>query len=425
MELTISHRWNTATKISFRFFFLYFVLYALPFPLGWFPFTDFVWEFYNKLWMSPIALAGKQIFALDYEITVMPNGSGDTTYNYVQVFLFAVIALAGTIVWSVVDRKRSNYEKLLYWFIIFLRYYLGLILLGYGFVKVIKTQFPFPSISRLMKSYGESSPMGLLWTFMGYSTAYNIFTGLGEVLGGFFLFFKRTKVLGALIAIAVMSNVVVLNFAYDVPVKLFSTHLLAVAILLIVPDIHRLINFFVLNKQVQPTPLQPVYSNERTKTIYWITKGAFIVFLLTMNVVQGLDMQKQWGDAVPTPPLYGVYDVETFVINGDTIPSVQNETRRWKKIIIDKKERGTIQYMDGASVPWKLSADTISHTLKGSSYDSTNVYRFVYAYENNKIMLKGTFHSDSVKVSLLPMPPEKLLLVNRGFRWVNEFPNNQ
>jgi hypothetical protein len=37
---------------------------------------------------------------------------------------------------------------------------------------------------RLLKPYGESSPMGLLWTFMGYSTGYNLFTGGAEALGG-------------------------------------------------------------------------------------------------------------------------------------------------------------------------------------------------------------------------------------------------
>ena len=93
--------------------------------------------------------------------------------------------------------------------------------------------------------------MGLLWTFMGYSGVYSVFAGLGEVIGGVLLFFRRTRLLGALVVAMVMSHVVVLNFAYDVPVKVFSTHLLLIAVLIMTPDRKRLLNFFILNKVVR------------------------------------------------------------------------------------------------------------------------------------------------------------------------------
>jgi len=67
-------------------------------------------------------------------------------------------------------------------------------------------------------------------TFMGASTPYNVFTGASEMLAGVLLFFPTTTLLGALLAMAVMTQVVALNFCYDVPVKLFSTHLLAESI---------------------------------------------------------------------------------------------------------------------------------------------------------------------------------------------------
>jgi len=67
--------------------------------------------------------------------------------------------------------------------------------------------------------------MGLLWTFMAASKGYQIFTGAAEVLGGILLLWKRTTTLGALTVFGVMANVMALNFFYDVPVKLLSTHL--------------------------------------------------------------------------------------------------------------------------------------------------------------------------------------------------------
>src|SRR5262249_17022289 len=101
-------------------------------------------------------------------------------------------------------------------------------------------------------SYGDSSPMNLLWTFMGFSDGYNLFAGAGELLGGILLATRRTTLLGALVSLAVMTHVAVLNLCYDVPVKLLSLHLVAMALYLIVPDARRLAAFFLSNRPAPP-----------------------------------------------------------------------------------------------------------------------------------------------------------------------------
>jgi hypothetical protein len=50
------------------------------------------------------------------------------------------------------------------------------------------------------------------------------------VVGGALLLFRRTTTAGALVLIAVLTNIVTLNFSCDVPVKLFSSHLLLMAV---------------------------------------------------------------------------------------------------------------------------------------------------------------------------------------------------
>ena len=59
---------------------------------------------------------------------------------------------------------------------------------------------PSPSIESLRETYGASSPMRLLWTFMGVSAGYRIFSGLAEALPGFLLLFRRTSTVGGLSA---------------------------------------------------------------------------------------------------------------------------------------------------------------------------------------------------------------------------------
>src|SRR6185436_5234324 len=103
-------------------------------------------------------------------------------------------------------------------------------MLSYGIAKVLKLQFAAIGPIGLLRTYGEDSPMRLLWAFMGHSRPYNWFIGLSEVVGGVLLLFRRTTTLGALLLIAVMTNVVMLNLCYDVPVKLHASHLLIAAI---------------------------------------------------------------------------------------------------------------------------------------------------------------------------------------------------
>jgi hypothetical protein len=82
------------------------------------------------------------------------------------------LALIATIAWSLVDRKRRNYTRLHEWLRVYVRFALGVTMIGYGSYKVIQSQFPPPSLDRLLQPFGDASPMGLLWTFMGASGSY-------------------------------------------------------------------------------------------------------------------------------------------------------------------------------------------------------------------------------------------------------------
>jgi hypothetical protein len=171
--------WSLWQKVLFRFFALYFLLYLTS------SYTSFLWDPF-------VDFLGAQVVRLHYPITVKPNGSGDTTYNYVQVMGVFLLAFAGTVIWCVVDRRRKAYDSLQYWLLVLVRYSLATAMIGYGAAKIYKYQFPDPMPSTLLQPLGDFSPMGLAWTFMGYSMGYNLFTGIAEALGGVFLFFRRT-----------------------------------------------------------------------------------------------------------------------------------------------------------------------------------------------------------------------------------------
>ncbi|HEX6223177.1 MAG TPA: DoxX family protein [Chryseolinea sp.] len=425
MEQSISSsaRWPQGCLIAFRFFFAYFIFYMFPFPLNYLPKVSVVYQPLTELSTALCTYIAKSLTGFDPGIHGINNGSGDTTLNYARLYLFTAYSLVITIVWSLADRRRRNYDKLWYWLTILLRYYLAVTMISYGMAKIFKTQFGFPSLDRLHQSFGDASPMGLLWTFMGYSTAYNIFTGAGEFVGGLLLFFRRTRLIGALIVIVVMSHVAMLNFAYDVPVKLFSLHLLSMAIFLIVPDAKNILNIFLFNKPTLPEIVKPIYYNGKTRWFYFIAKGLFVGFILTTNTMNQIDTRKEIarhaGDANRFDPLMGEFVVESFELNGELVPPGKMDTRRWGKVTINKKNID-IQSTDGGSIPWHFHGNSKKIVLL--SKDLSTMGNFRFEGDSTRLILQGVLNEDSLKIKLKRKSADSFVLVTRGFHWINEYP---
>ncbi|MBD2701824.1 hypothetical protein IC229_14325 [Spirosoma sp. BT702] len=417
--------WSVGHKIAFRFFCAYFVLYTFPFPISIVPGLGL--EFYTNLWHLIVPWVGKTILHLPYEITVFPNGSGDTTYNYVYVLCLAVLALITTIILTILDRRRPNYNVALYWLFVLLRYYLAFTMFSYGFAKVFKTQFPFPNLSRLMEPYGESSPMGLAWAFMGYSTGYNIFTGMGEVVGGALLLFRRTIMLGCLMLIGVIGNIVAMNFFYDIPVKLFSSHLLAITLFLLAPDAGRLVDLFILNRPVPNRKLTPFFPERQQRIGRLIVKTLVILYSLWGTVQISYYTKKNYGDTASEPPLNGLYRIDRFAVNGDSLVA---DSTRWRQVIISGYKGAptlSIRFANDTLRRYQFEPDSAtSKAVLYVRFDTAHKHHLTYLRpDTNSIILRGRINQDSIYARLQKQQIGNFLLVNRGFHWINEYPFNR
>src|SRR5450755_3777773 len=200
----INSNWTFNEKFAFRFCFVFFLLYIFPFPVNSIPFSnellslnqkiagwfDALLNVYYNFWHGIVSWTGKHVLHLSYSIVTFTNGSGDTTYDYVLFLIYINISLLAAIIWTLFDRKRNKYTSALYWLRVLVRYYLAIVLFGYGFSKVFHVQMPSPSLFQLVQPFGDKSPMGLVWSFVGYSRAYSAFTGWGEIISGGLLFFR-------------------------------------------------------------------------------------------------------------------------------------------------------------------------------------------------------------------------------------------
>jgi hypothetical protein len=417
--------WGPAKRILFRFACSYFFLYIFPFPLDYFsldgvPFVGVGIQKYFELWHALVTWVAQHLFQVD--VTLLANGSGDSTYNYVQVFCFLVFAVAATLVWSLLDRNRRNYVRLHEWLRIYVRFSLAASMVSYGGIKIIPTQFPAPPLDRLLQPFGDASPMGLLWTFMGASWSYQMFSGAGEMLGGLLLIARRTTLLGALVCIGVLSNVVMLNYSYDVPVKLYSSHLLLMAVFLILPDLRRLANLFIFNRPAEPAAIRPLFGN------VWLNRGAFAFGTVLVLYITGLALSQAYEDLrAPKSPLYGIWNVEEVVIDGQAQPALASDESRWRRVIFDSPSRLAIQLANQHRIRYNLNLNPQKRLLELTKREDPK-WKSALSYERlgrDRLVLAGRLDGRKVRVSLRLDAKPDFLLVNRGFHWINEYPFNR
>jgi hypothetical protein len=419
--------WGPLKRLLFRFSFVYLVLYCFPFPLNVIPYGEVLMKPYDSLWDPVVSWTGWIVFKVDADN--MHNGSGDTTYDYVRVFCYHVLAALAALVWTRYA-KRLEYSRLDDRLRVYVRFFLAAVMLSYGGYKLIKSQFAYPGLDQMLQPIGEGSPMGLVWNFMGASTAYTMFTGAAEMLGGFLLAFRRTRLLGALVSIGAMTNVLMLNLCYDVPVKLFSAHLLGMAVFLTLPDLRRLGDLFLFNRRVERAEDRPLFASVRRNRAAAVGAVVFVILCGGWALYKSWRDSAQYGDLMPKPPLYGIWAVDELVSDGVVRPPLLTDGTRWRYVIFDYPESMIIRLMDASSPTgrqfYSLKLDEKKGAMALTKWKDPR-WKSAFSYRRNSpgaLEMEGTIDGQKIHARLRRVDDSKLLLLSRGFHWINEYPYN-
>jgi hypothetical protein len=239
------------TRFGVRFAVLYFGLYSFPAPLHPAPFTRFIWDGWNGFWNAVERWVGTHVFGIP-ALASEWTGNGDRAVEFIRVAVIAVVSVIAAIAWTVRVRPDADDSRLVAGLRVYLRFVVADAMLLYGISKVFPIQFGSLGPHALSATYGESAPEQLLWTFMAASPAYGFVAGALEMVGGLLLLFRRTTLLGALLLVGVIGNVVLLNFCYQVGVKLYASHLLVMTLLLVLPDARRLLRLVLAPREQSP-----------------------------------------------------------------------------------------------------------------------------------------------------------------------------
>lgn len=422
----------SSTRIGFRFVVVYFSLYCvftqilisfIPLNIEWMP-TDlsrvppFRWLI---LWTA------KHVFRIASAPNYADTGSGDTLFDWTSLVCMLFLAAVATAVWTAIDRRFVRYDSTARWFRLAIRLCLAGQMITYGLVKVIPVQMPFPNLYRLVETYGNLSPMGVLWASIGSSPAYETFAGSAELLGGILIIFPRTTTLGALICLADMTQVFMLNMTYDVPVKLLSFHLILLAIVLLAPDFSRLIRFFFLNGATESSKDFNLFSTHKANRIALAAQVMIGVWLIGANLYGDVKAWHEYGGGSQKSELYGIWNIDQLTVDGKPREPLTTDTERWRRAIFDSPSGAAFQLMDDSLVRYGVVLNAKDQTLVLSKREDKN-WKANFTYKrgpSDHLEMDGTVDAHPTHMVLVLQDRSKFLLVSRGFHWISETPFNR
>lgn len=410
-------------QVLFRFAFVYLALFNLPRLLSFVIPGVKIDKHYVELWTPLVRMVGEQVFHVRTNIGLFPPM--DSISQFVLVFCYLVLAAAVAIVWTVRDWNKPSDPRHYEWLRLNLRFAVGCAMISYGALKIINLQFPEPSLDRLVQPVGDVAPEGILWTFMGSSQSYSVFSGVAEMIGGLLLSARRTTSLGALICLGVLSNVVMMNYCYDIPVKLYSTHLLVMSLILVGYDIRRLSRLLLFNRSTAPVELPALLEQKRSQDAAIVLRTVFVVVFTLVSFYYAYDGRRvinSHEDGAPKSPLYGIWNVEEFEQDGQVRPPLVTDLDRWRRVIFDYPHMLAIQDMSDSRHLYRLRLDIANKRLLMSPFQGP-AQNSAFSYQQPDpgiLIIEGTFDGRKVRAKLRRVEDPKFLLTSHKFRWIKE-----
>jgi len=202
-----------------------------------------------------------------------------------------------------------------------------------------------------------------------------MFSGWAETIGAILLFFRKTTFLGALILFGTLLGVVVMDIGYDVTVTMYAIFLFLLVIVLLSSQLKNLFTFLLTNKKISAEPYNYLFKNTKFNKIAVALKILILLFITYKNIEEHKErialqapVKSSWFTAKHT--------VEEFVLNGDTIPVLNNDNPKlWTKVIFNGSpdyfgESYAITKGDETKERYNFDVDSITKIIRYKTYKS-------------------------------------------------------
>lgn len=192
-------------------------------------------------------VAGLTTIAL---LLVLGNSGSLTWFPPIIVFSLVgicfLVALIYPFVWQYREKKQKTNSYKIYSFLnTLIRYTIAFDLASFGWKKIFGLQFIAPPLIA-DKPMNQQTGEWLTWFYFGYSHAFGLILALIQIIGSYFLLFRKTILIAAIALFAFMLNLALINIFYQMNAgALTQSVLLTIGLIyLILLDYERLKTFF-------------------------------------------------------------------------------------------------------------------------------------------------------------------------------------
>jgi len=362
----------------------------------------------NPFFENLVYWSGITIFNLSGDFRTVI--SSDSVGMYIHTFNLIFISGLGAFIWHKLTKTQAGVIRA--WAQTVIEYYLSLQMLLYGFNKVFKIQFYQPEPNLLFTNLGDLTPDILYWSTIGSSWSYSFIIGMIEVLVAGLLLFKKTRLLGVLIGIGVMFNVVLINFSYDISVKLYASFLLGLFLVLLAPYLKYLYASLILQKPIplieNTPPLFPKLSINAKMGL----KSLVILIFMIEGLLPFYTSNSYNDDTAKRPLFHGAYQVTD---------SSQSNNISWDFVFVHRGGYFISKDENNKMQDYQLEIDTIHQTLLLTRYDLNKNYVLQYEMKDESLHhIYGTIESSKVDIYLQKVDERSIPLLNSEFHWTTE-----
>jgi hypothetical protein len=178
----------------------------------------------HKIMLAQSTLLKKIITCLIASLTtialLLVLGNSGTLVWFPPVVVFSLVgisfisALIFPFVWQYQEKKNTIDSERIYGILYAtIRYTIAFNLASFGWKKIFDLQFVVPD-EIAQKPMNQQSGEWLTWYYFGYSKAFGFCIALIQIIGSYFLLFRKTLLLASVVLFAFMNNLLMINIFY-------------------------------------------------------------------------------------------------------------------------------------------------------------------------------------------------------------------
>ncbi|MFI5172857.1 MAG: hypothetical protein ACHQFW_10725 [Chitinophagales bacterium] len=357
-----------------------------------FSFYLFPWQIQitDLLFGDPIGMVVKKIFHTEITDTSVYS---DSTSLFALLIILILLSFLLTIAIIKFFAKPEKYFSIIRTISIF---YLSTILIKYGADKIFMDQFPSPEPNLLYTRFGDMSKDILYWSTTGTSKFYNLSMGIIEIISGLMLLIRKTRLPGLLISTGILLNIVIINFGFDISVKVFSIFLLLLTLLLLESYFAYLIQALFNRPAVDLTKtpeIQPIIKNHSVRiTTYFLLLGLISLEVFYPKLKSGV-YDKQFTRQHYYDGGYKVFEAKS----SDSI--LPQSAHPIKNIFIHPDGYIIFEYPDDQMYDFRLVIDFENQKLFATDYNEQTRSLFFY-YDKKDSILTMEYPGDTSMIWL-------------------------